>query len=133
MFANWGCFTANQTKGDFCGDFCDLFGYSSFNKGCSMFERSDESIKCNDHNLSDGQNYDGRACKRQTSTSMGNPGGMEKPVQCDMFSLECGFTTELMLDSSCFAEKSFSKSDDLFIQISSSWDLNCIVCEFEQN
>ena len=98
-----------------------------------MFERSDESIECNDHDLGDALNYDGRACKRQTSTSMGNPGGMEKPVQCDMFSLECGFTTELMLDSSCFAEKSFSKSDDLFIQISSSWDLNCIVCEFEQN
>ena len=94
-----------------------------------MFERSDDSIKCNDIKLNF-RNPEfnelnlGRSCKRQTSTSMGNPGGMEKPLQCDMFSLECGFATKLILDSTCFAEKSFSKSDDLFIQISSSLDLD---------
>ena len=113
IFANWGCFTANYTEGD-----DDYFGDSSFNKGCSMFERSGDSTECYNHEPFGGW------CKRQTSTSMGNPGGMEEPLQCDMFSLECGFTTKLILDSSCFAEKSFSKSDDLFIQISSSLDLD---------
>ena len=124
-FANWGCFTTNYTKGDY-----DFFGDSSFNKGCSMFERTDESTACYD--FVDHELY-GRWCKRQTSTLMGNPGGMEEPLQCDMFSLECAFTTKLILDSSCFAEKSFSKSDDLFIQISSRWILiNCIICWFQQ-
>ena len=70
VFANWGCFTANYTEGD-----DDFFGDSSFNKGCSMFERSDDSTECYDHEL-----Y-GRSCKRQTSTSMGNPGGMEGALQ----------------------------------------------------
>ena len=113
IFANWGCFTANYTEGD-----NDYFGDSSFNKGCSMFERSDDSTECYDHEPF------GRWCKRQSSTSMGNPGGLEEPLQCDIFSLECGFGTKLILDSSCFAQKSFSKSDDLFIQISSSLDLD---------
>ena len=62
IFANWGCFTANNTEGDIG---------NSFNKGCSMFERSDDSTECFDHELF------GKSCKRQTSTSLGNPGGME--------------------------------------------------------
>ena len=65
IFANWGCFTANYTMGD-----NPLFG-DSFNKGCSMFERSDNSTECTDHGSL------GRSCKRQNSTSMGNPGGIE--------------------------------------------------------
>ena len=36
-----------------------------------MFERSDNSTECDDHE------FFGRICKRQTSLSMGNPGGME--------------------------------------------------------
>ena len=94
-----------------------------------MFEQSEDSTKCDDIKL-DLENPElnelnlGRSCKRQTSTSMGNPGGIEEPLQCDMFSLECGFATKLILDSSCLGEKSFSKSDDLFIQISSSLDLD---------
>ena len=69
IFANWGCFTANNTEGDHV-----IYG-NTFNKGCSIFERSDDATECNDHKLF------GRACKRQTSTSMGNPGGMEGPLQ----------------------------------------------------
>ena len=70
IFANWGCFTANYTKGA-----SDQFGDTGFNKGCSMFERSDNSTKCVDDPII------GESCKRQTSTSMGNPGGMEGPPQ----------------------------------------------------
>ena len=40
-----------------------------------MFERSDDSIECFDHDLF------GRSCKRQTSTSLGNSGGMEGALQ----------------------------------------------------
>ena len=71
IFANWGCFTANNTEGD---DVLDFYG-NTFNKGCSIFERSDDATECNDHKLF------GRACKRQTSTLMGNPGGLEGPLQ----------------------------------------------------
>ena len=111
-FANWGCFKANFTEGS------NPVGWleDSFNKGCSMFEPTDDMTDCGNH-------YElGTPCKFQTSTSMGNPGGMGS-WQCNLFSLKCGFTSELILDSSCLAEKSFSESDDLFIQISSSLDL----------
>ena len=116
VFANWGCFKANFTGGSFPVGWED-----SFNKGCSMFELSDDITGC--ANLNDTVSLDiGTACKLQTSTSLGNTGGMEL-WQCNLFSLKCGLTSELILDYSCFAEKYFSESDDLFIQISSSLDL----------
>ena len=97
-FANWGCFTANFTEGSH--GIPGLFE-NSFNKGCSMFEPSDKPTEC--QNLA---SY-GRACKRQTSTSMGNLGGMEL-WQCQQCEVEFDHLGNIISgDDTCF-----SKPDD---------------------